>query len=216
VDGSLFWSCTDASTPRNWTDVELSRINDQGVWKFEAYTNWNDANPTATTFRRTLRRAPTLAEITASLPAWPSLTTAMRDQLVTSSASTGGMALSYDAPGKFNVSTTAGGNAWQIPATPKWTPNSVKIYGRDTLNNNAGFDDGVDVFSSWRKAVIGCSSAAGDMHCEGSTGSAAVSNGNFRAFDKTQTKGAAFGTLQFNGSDARRVQNTLTINLRKS
>jgi hypothetical protein len=214
IDGSLFWTCDNATTPKNWTDAELATIPDQGTWKFDLYSNWNDTSPVGTTYRRTLRRAPTLAEITLTLPKWPSLTTDMRTQLIGASASTGGMALSYDTVGKYNVATSTGGAAWQIPSTPKWSPKTVKLYGRDTLNANAGFDDGVDVYSSWRKATIACSlSGSSDQHCETANG---ASTGNYRLFDKTQSKGAGFGQLQFNGYDSRRVQNTLSINMRKS
>lgn len=212
IDGLLFWTCDNATTPKNWTDAELAAIPDQGTWKFDLYTNWNDTTPVGTTYRRTLRRAPTLAEITLALPSWPSLTTDMRAQITASSATTGGMALSFDAVGKYNVATSTGGAAWQIPNNAKWAPKSVRLYGKDSLNANAGFDDGVDVYSSWRKATIGCSSSGSDLHCDGTN----ISNGNFRLFDKAQSKGAGFGQLQFNGYDARRVQNTLSVNMRKS
>ncbi len=214
IDGSLFWTCDNSTTPKNWTDSELASIPDQGTWKFDLYTNWNDITPVGTTYRRTLRRAPTLAEITLSLPNWPSLTADMRSQITASSAATGGIALSFDAVGKVSVVTSAGGPAWQIPSAPKWAPKNVKIYGKDSLNANAGFDDSTDVYSSWRRATVACSSSGGtDQHCELSGG---VSTGNFRLFDKGQSKGAGFGQLQFNGYDARRVMNTLSVNMRKS
>ncbi|MDI9333559.1 MAG: hypothetical protein QM533_04210 [Cytophagales bacterium] len=217
IDGSLFWTCdnnNNQTTPKNWTDEELATIPDQGTWKFDLYTNWNDTTPVGTTYRRTLRRAPTLAEITLSLPKWPSLTADMRTQITAASAATGGMPLSYNTVGKYNVATSTGGAAWQIPSAAKWAPKSVRISGKDALNANAGFDDSVDVYSSWRKATIGCSSSGGtDQHCEMSNG---VSTGNFRLFDKAQGKGAGFGLLQFNGYDARRVNNTLAVSMRKS
>jgi hypothetical protein len=212
IDSSLFWTCDNATTPKNWTDAELAALPDQGTWKFDLYTNWNDTTPVGTTYRRTLRRAPTLAEITLSLPNWPSLTGDMRSQITASSAATGGIALSYDAVGKYNVATSTGGAAWQIPNAAKWNPKNVKVYGTDKLNANAGFDDTADVYSSWRKATIGCASSGSDLHCDGTN----VSNGNFRLFDKAQGKGVGFGQLQFNGYDARRVQNTLSVNMRKS
>lgn len=209
IDGSLFWSAVldqnhNFVSWKNWTDAELAAIPDQGVWTFQIY----DTNNTlvATEKRRTINRSPTLAE--AKQIIWPSLSAELRDALITRTTTTGGFALSSAGPIYVTSDMTSSGNAGWVVPPGAWAPLGVKVYGSYVEANRTvvnGFDDNADVRSSWRKATIYCSGS--DGHC--------ANNGAFKPYSSS-VRYSAFFQLQLNGRDARRVQNTVSVNFRKN
>ncbi len=205
VDGALVWSYNNGWV--NWTDADIAAIPDQGTWTFAMYTNAADSTAAYTEKRRTLNRAPTLAE--AKKIIWPTLSTALRTKLVSDTTSTGGFKLTTAAPIYVTSDmTSTGGDGWAIP-TGAWSPYSVKVFGgyynAMPATTKIGFDDESTVRSSMRKTAIYCSGS--DGHCTGS---------NFKPYIDGNTNFSGFSQLQLNGRDKRRLLNTVSINFRKT
>lgn len=205
IEPSLFWTWNSGTnTPQNWTDADIAAIPNQGNWKFEIYSDVAGTNLLATEYRRTIGRAPTLAE--ARTVIWPKINAAARADLKTLTAANGGYGFTVNQG--LNISGPGGTNAWEVP-TGAWLPFSAKAYGRDFGNANKTFDDEATFATTARKTVIYCSdqdgAATSDQHCTG------ASNNLF----KSGQTGDGIGMLQLNGRDARRTLNTLSLVFKK-
>jgi hypothetical protein len=222
IDPGSFWTCDANGVNDNWSDSRLTAIPDQATWKFELYAP--DNTLIATEYRRTISRAATIAELLASKAAWPTLTTGFRSQLIATSSATGGVKLSGSAASKYYISVNGASGklawGWQLASdinkasANKWTPNNVKIYGKDSANGNVGFDDFVNVYSSWRMATISCAaSSASDQHCTSAYG-VSNSDGTYKAWSSVTNTGVGLGQIQLNGYDSRRVLHSLSVQTR--
>jgi hypothetical protein len=206
IEPSLFWTWNSGTnTPQNWTDADIAAIPNQGNWKFEIYSDVAGTNLLATEYRRTIGRAPTIAEARAVI--WPTINTAARADLKALTATNGGYGFTVSQG--IDLSGSGNTNAWEVP-TGAWSPFSAKAYGRDFGNANKTFDDEATFATTARKTVIYCSdqdgSGTSDQHCTG------TNNNLFKA----GVTGDGIGSLQFNGRDARRTVNTLTLVFKKA
>jgi hypothetical protein len=192
---SLIWA-GEADT----TDTDIAAFPLQSTWNFDLYTNANDSTPAvAGVKRRTLQRAPMLAELKAA--AWPSLTAAARANLKLESAAKGYI-LNDGAEGPIIVAE-GGDNgdqpSWEVPAGA-WSPIKLTAYGR-TADGSIVFNDSSNVKSSARLGKIFCSpSGAADTHCGTQAGNFAVNT--------------RLGSVQFSGRDNRRVQMSYSLDFR--
>jgi hypothetical protein len=167
LDTGLFFGDTTV-----FTDDYIRAMSDQGVWKMEFF-HVDSSVPNVVQNYRTTARALTLAE--ASQVVFTDLTAPARAELVADTATTGYFAFP-DAPGAVSpqfADLSANGNAalWQVPAGAL-APLSVNIYGRAPSSGGTQglrFNDGVNVLSSARTALIECSAqSVGDTHCAAS------------------------------------------------
>jgi hypothetical protein len=180
-------------------DTDIAAFPLQSTWNFDLYTNANDSTPAVTGVkRRTLQRAPMLAELKAA--AWPSLTAAARANIKSESAAKGYILLD----GAEGPITVAEGDkddrpAWDVPAGA-WSPIKLTAYGR-TADGSQTFNDSSNVKSSARLGKIFCSpSGAADTHC-------GTQAGNYAANTR-------LGSVQFSGRDNRRVQMSYSVDFR--
>lgn len=180
------------------SDTDIAAFPLQGNWSFDFYTNVSDSTPAVTGVkRRTLQRAPMLAELKAA--AWPRLTDAARTQIKSESATLGYIKLDGTGP-----ITIAAGNkddqpAWEVPAGA-WSPIKLTAYGR-TANSTQTFNDSATVKSSARLGTIYCSSTGTtDTHCGTQPGFYAANVG--------------LGMVQFSGRDSRRVSMGYSVDFR--
>jgi hypothetical protein len=151
-----------------WSDTQIASIPNQGVWKFDLYTNASDSAPVQTEYRRTIGRAPTLSEITTSI-VWPQLTAGMNSTLTSLTKTTGYFVPTTSAPFYFTADGTASGGAgWSVP-TGAWAPTTVKLFGNYYASGSTtaiGFDDAVIVKTTIRSATIPCYARnILDLHC---------------------------------------------------
>jgi len=216
IEPLSYWSCKSI-LPDEWSDDRIAALPDQGVWQFDLY----DANGKryATEYRRTTSRPPTIAEVMASQPTWPKLTAAYSKQLTQASAATGFLRLSDPAPAKYdmmvNGQTGRAAWAWQLASDSnvavanKWTPSSVKIFGKDTSHSNFGFSDQRSVYSTWRMVSVGCSANTNEGgHCS------STATDSFKSWDAASQTGVEVDLLQLSGYDTRSVLNGLSIQTR--
>jgi hypothetical protein len=159
---SMAWAASQ------WSDTQIASIPNQGVWKFDLYTNASDSAPAQTEYRRTIGRAPTLSEITTSI-VWPQLTAGMNSTLTSLTKTTGYFVPTTSAPFYFTADGTASGGAgWSVP-TGAWTPTTVKLFGNYYAAGSTtaiGFDDAVIVKTTIRSATIPCYARnILDLHC---------------------------------------------------
>lgn len=198
VEPNAFWASAPDGTERDWTESEILSLGSQGTWTFDLYTNASDTAPVNTTKRRTLQRAPTLAETTATH--WPTLTDAFATEIKRDSGTNGYYSFATDD--SATIDTDANTGAWSV-GTTAWRPQEVRIFGIDPSNNNANFDDAVKVAPSTQKAVIQCSdqdgTGTGDQHC---------SNNLFKA-------GVQVNSLQLSGRTSGRVKTAYSIIFKK-
>ena len=157
-----------------FSDDQIRAIPEQGVWKGEFFhADISKAN--VVQFHRTIARAPTLAE--AGLVALAGLTATAKGEVQARTASAGNFtfgAPSSTSPNRVDLSTTMGGDFWAVPVGAT-APTSVTAFGRSPSVPNgtsgftigAGFDDGIGVAPSARKALIFCSRlGTSDLHCD--------------------------------------------------
>ena len=116
-DTTAFWATAPDGSDKDWSDADIAALGNQGTWVFDLYTRATDSAPAITTKRRTLRRAPTLAETKAAK--WPSLTDTFRQAVATESATDGFITLSQgDTAG---ISADGVSDAWSVPSGA-WSP----------------------------------------------------------------------------------------------
>ncbi len=182
------------------TETDIAGFPLQSTWNFDLYTNANDSTPAvAGVKRRTLQRAPMLAELKAA--AWPSLTAAARANLKLESVAKGYILL--DFPEGPIIVAEGGDNgdqpSWEVPAGA-WSPIKLTAYGR-TADGSIVFNDSSNVKSSARLGKIFCSpSGAADTHCGTQAGNFAVNT--------------RLGSVQFSGRDNRRVHMSYSVDFR--
>ena len=180
------------------SDAELAAIPLQGTWTFELYANAADATPAATAKRRTLQRAPTLAELRVAL--WPSIFDANRSEIRASSAATGYVTLNDGDLIRLTNGDKDDQPFWTVPPGA-WSPTNVTVYGRNPGNNTA-FSDDASFPSSARLAVIRCvPTGTADTHCGSSPG--------------TYAQGMQLSTVQWVGRNSRLVQMAYSVDVRK-
>ncbi|MDH4451059.1 MAG: hypothetical protein QE265_10800 [Rhodoferax sp.] len=180
----------------DWSDEKLAAIPNQGNWKFDItltddFVAANAANGTqknSTQYRRSINRAPTVAELKAMK--WP----ALKDPTLTSlsEAATG---LGFVSIGSNNAAAALVVEGWSVDKGA-WAPTRVKVYG-------STWDEGLDVASTKRKATIPCTGSGN--HCEKSN------QANTEKFVNAQ-----WNYLQFTGRDNKRLQMSLNYSTRKT
>lgn len=183
----------------DWTEEAIKAIPAQGNWKFDitltdAFVAANastGATKNFSQYRRSINRAPTLAELQSVK--WPALKDPVKAALSAQAANQG-----FVNVGSGDVAALAVIDDWDVP-TGAWTPTHAKVYGN---KNNVGCDEGRDVASTARKASIRCTSAA--KHCA----TAPADAGKFL--------NAGYGYLQFSGRDSKRLQMSLNYSTRKT
>jgi hypothetical protein len=189
-----FWGAKN-----EWTEAAIQNIPVQGNWKFEvtltdAFTNEpanKVANKTFTQFRRTINRAPTLAELQSVK--WPAVKDPFKSTLATAASANG---QGFVALGANNIAQTLNIDGWDLPAGA-WSPTHVKVFG-------STWDEGADVASTTtRKLSIACKGTG--SHCEKANG---ANTGKFI--------NSGFGTLQMLGRDSKRMQMSLNYSTRKT
>jgi hypothetical protein len=189
---SEFWG-----SKTEWTEAAIQNIPAQGNWKFEvtltdAFTNEpanNVANKTFTQFRRSINRAPTLAEL--QTVKWPSVTDPVKSTLAAASTSGQG----FVALSTASIAQALSIDGWDVPKGA-WSPTFAKVYG-------STWDEGADVRSTARKVSIACKGTG--PHCEKANGA------NTGKFINT-----GYGYLQITGRESKRMQMSLNYSTRKT
>lgn len=188
-----FWANKD-----DWSDEKIAAIPAQGNWKFDitltdAFVNEPSngvASKTFTQYRRSINRAPTVAELKTIK--WPELKDPLKTTLATQATSQGYVSVSSN-----NVAAALSVDGWDV-GTGAWSPTYVKAYG-------TGWDEGADVSSTARKVTIRCTGTA--AHCEKASGTS-TNTGLFI--------NAGYGYLQMTGRDSKRLNMSLNYSTRKT
>jgi hypothetical protein len=179
-----------------WTDEAIQAIPAQGNWKFDitltdAFVTANASSGTQkhfTQYRRTINRAPTLAELQSVQ--WPELKDPLKTVFSTQSSNQGYVAISTN-----NLAAALELDGWSV-ADKAWTPTHVKVYG-------SSWDEGSDVASTARKVTLRCTGTG--AHCEKSAG---TNTGKFL--------NAGYGYLQMTGYNSKRLNMSLNYSSRKT
>lgn len=187
-----FWGSKD-----EWTEAAIQAIPAQGNWKFDItltdiFTNTptnNVASKNFPQFRRTINRAPTLAELQAVK--WPTVKDPVKSSLATASTTGSG----FVALGASNTAQSLAIDGWDVPSGA-WSPTYAKVF-------SSAWDEGADVRSTARKVDIACKGSG--AHCEKANGS------NTGKFVNT-----GYGYLQLSGRDSKRMQMSLNYSTRKT
>ena len=188
---AAFWG-----SKSDWTDEAIKAIAAQGNWKFEitltqAIATANPttiANRTFTQYRRSINRAPTLAELQATK--WPALKDPVKTTLASQASSQGFVSISTES-----VAANLSIDGWDVPSGA-WSPTFAKVYG-------STWDEGVDVSSTARKVNIPC--AGTGAQCQKTNG---TNTGKFL--------NAGYGYLSLSGRDSNRLQMSLNYSTRKT
>lgn len=153
----------------DWSDANISSLGQQTTWTLNYFNAGNTGTtPDATETRRTIRRAPTLAELESQNLA--EFTSTFLTETRTNTAATSNF--TFTAEGKANISTTGIQSAWQVP-TGALAPTSLSLFGRAPyINNGSGgdsssrFNDVANFTSAARTAIVSCSKQSNtDLHC---------------------------------------------------
>jgi len=188
-----FWANKD-----DWSDEKIAAIPAQGNWQFDitltdAFFSSGNAGSTTKTFtqyRRSINRAPTVAELQATR--WPELKDPLKTTLATQATSQGFVAVSTN-----NVAAALNVDGWDV-GNGAWSPTYVRVYG-------STWDEGADVSSTARKVTIRCTGSA--AHCEKTSGTST----NTGLFINT-----GYGYLQMTGRDSKRLNMSLNYSTRKT
>ncbi len=188
-----FWANKD-----DWSDEKIAAIPAQGNWKFDitltdAFVNEPSngvASKAFTQYRRSINRAPTVAELKAIQ--WPELKDPLKTTLATQATSQGYVAVSTN-----NVAAALNVDGWGV-GTGAWSPTYVRVYG-------STWDEGADVSSTASKITIRCTGTA--AHCEKTSGTST----NTGLFINT-----GYGYLQMTGRDSKRLNMSLNYSTRKT
>lgn len=185
----------DADVP----DSTVAAYPLQASWTFDFYTNASDTTPAVSGVRRrTLQRAPTLAELRAKT--WPTLLSQTRQNIQSESG-----ALGFIKLGSGEVIDLANGDkndqaAWQVPAGA-WSPTEVTGFG-STADGQQRFSDSTSIRPSARLTQIRCSKAsATDVHCSSVPG--------------TYAQDTRVQSINLSGRDTRGVQMNYGVDFRK-
>jgi hypothetical protein len=144
-----------------FSDAQISAIPEQTVWSFE-FSFASGAAPVTQNYK-TISRAPTLAEAAQTVFA----TVVDKPGLAAATAANFGRVFgpaSAGSPNVVDLSSASNGDFWTVPAGA-FAPTFVTVGGFSSTN--VGFDDGISVRASARKAIINCSKQSNsDNHCD--------------------------------------------------
>ena len=144
-----------------FSDVDISAIAEQTVWSFE-FSFVSGAAP-VTQYYKTFSRAPTLAEAAQTVFA----TVVDKQELANATSANFGRvfgAAGQTDPNVINLSFSNNRDWWAVPAGAV-APTFVTAFGFSPTG--IGFDDGINVSPSTRKAVINCvKQSISDNHCD--------------------------------------------------
>ena len=150
----------------------------------------NEPTRKFTQFRRTINRAPTLAEL--QTVKWPAVKDPVKSILASAASPNGQGAVALSTNNTAQSLTIDG---WDVP-TGAWSPTYARVYGLT-------WDEGADVASTARKLNIACKGTG--PHCEKANGA------NTGKFINT-----GYGYLQITGRDSKRMQMSLNYSTRKT
>ncbi len=220
MDTHLFWGKNPDTGVGDWTDAQLAAIPNQGNWKFEMYSAVG-GTLLGTTVRRTISRAPTIEEIKAVN--WPQITTEGLAKVASTTNTNFGSVL-ITSLSNVSLAGSNGENYWSADANSTWLPTGARLSGAyfpggfcsstDTVNKTnwtsvggvlqcvkENTTDDVRFRSTLRKVTVPCTNQGGsDLHCSGT---------QFKA-----NNAYSFSTLW--GFDSRRVENSLSLDTRKT
>lgn len=159
------------------SDEQIRRHPDQGVWTIE-WVHRDESKANVRQSYRTLSRAPTAGELrqTPFAEVSPAL---LAEWMARSDMKAQGRlvfgAPSATQPNVFNVHTADGADGWRVPDAGI-APTSVSVFSSDAQGQS--FNDSIGVNTLQRKTTLSCSTqAAGDTHCDDSTGTAQYAAG---------------------------------------
>ena len=180
------------------TDTEMTAVAAQSAWTYRYFVTGNTTTtPDAVQVYRTRARALSIAELRSR--AFPSLSTATINTIVTNASSTtGNVALESTAPVSI---------AWSVPVGAL-APTSSTLFGRyltgtgtgASATSTAAFTDTLNFAATARSGLLSCSTqSATDTHCAGGTagGFKPGSTANGLNLNATDTLGRTFAS-QFN------------------
>lgn len=221
MDTHLFWGKNPDTNVGDWTDAQLAQIPNQGNWKFEMYSSVG-GTLLGTTVRRTISRAPTIEEIRAVK--WPQITPEGFAKVASTTNTSSGSVLITE-PSIVGLVGLNDKDFWSADASSTWLPTGARLSGAyfpggfcssaDTVNQMNWTDvgggvrkcvkenttDDVRFRSILRKVTVPCTSqGVTDQHCSGT---------RFKA-----NNAYSFSTLW--GFDSRRVENSLSLDTRKT
>jgi hypothetical protein len=228
MDNHLFWGKNPDSQVGDWTDAQLAAIPNQGNWKFEMYSNVN-GTLLGTAVRRTISRAPTIAE--TKLVNWPQITNAGLDKIATSTASSSSGSNLIRSESNISLAGLQGEDFWSVASDTTWLPTGARLSGAyfpggfcssaDISQNNwtnvngtlkcdrKNTTDNIRFRSNVRKITVPCSQqGVSDDHC-----SAVIPPNNAPRKFKANN---AYSFSNLWGFDSRRVENSLSIDTRKT
>ncbi|RYF34319.1 MAG: hypothetical protein EOO21_04925, partial [Comamonadaceae bacterium] len=163
---NIFWASNPAGANTDWTEAEISAINNVGRWKADFFLAANSGTtPDATQYAITLSRPLTTAEL--SQRSWARLVDGLRTNLVTESATNGFISFADGEPA--DVSADGNLDAWSLPAGA-FAPTFVQVQGFTAVTGSPRWNDSVNVSSAARKAFIPCTvQGNSDPHCSTTT-----------------------------------------------
>jgi hypothetical protein len=227
MDNHLFWGKNPDTNTGDWTDAQLAAIPNQGNWKFDMY-NTVGGTLIGSAVRRTISRAPTIEEIKAVN--WPQITTAGVAKIAAETNTNFGSVL-IRTESNISFAGSNGEDYWSIGANTTWLPTGGRLSGAyfpggfcsptDTLAKTnwttvngvstcvrENTTDDVRFRSTSRKITVSCSNqGVNDQHCSSTT--TPNQPVKFKA-----NNAYSFSTLW--GFDSRRVENSLSLDTRKT
>ncbi len=152
------------------SDEQIRRHPDQGVWTIE-WVHRDESKANVRQSYRTLSRAPTVGELrqTPFAEFSPAL---LAEWMARSDMKAQGRLVfgepSATQPNMFEVHTADGADGWRVP-DGGIAPTYVGVYSSNAQRDS--FNDSTGVNTLQRKTTVACSTqAAGDSHCDDSTG----------------------------------------------
>jgi hypothetical protein len=147
-----------------YPDAQISRLQDQGVWKFE-FVHAQAGVPNVVQYQPTLSRALTIGELRQQ-PLFD-LTPAMRAHLVARTNASAGLVFPENStaqPNILDISAPGDQDAWAVPPGAR-PPATLNAFGFSAAG--VSFNDGVALPPAARKGIVQCSAeTAGDTHCD--------------------------------------------------
>lgn len=148
-----------------WSDSDIAGIPQQGTWTYDIYLAGNlTTTPDAIQKARTIRRAPTIAELRKHK--FAELTTTQRAEILANTSTTHWYLM--DGTGIADITDANGNNAWTVP-DGAMAPNKATVYGNAPQVSGSwgnSFNDSTNFLPSTRKTSISCSRQSNaDAHC---------------------------------------------------
>lgn len=160
----LAWATNPDGTATDWSDAQISSINNVGRWKADFYLASDPSTIAATQYYETSTRPLTIAEL--QVRSFAGLTTGARSDAVAGTSATGSYAFQASDKLQLDVSGTPS-DFWTVPtgATP---PTLIQGQGFVVNAGNPAprWNDNTTVSSVARTALINCTAQSGsDQHC---------------------------------------------------